>query len=44
MKIKSRSHIYDINLGTGKNRPRSRYEHKYGQCKKCLGMMIPISY
>ena len=34
MKMKNRSHRYDINS------PRSRYGHKYSKCKKCLSMML----
>ena len=37
MKMKNRSHIWDI------NRPRSRHGHKYSKYKKCLGMVMPIS-
>ena len=29
MKMETREHIYDINLGTRKNRPKSRHGHKY---------------
>ena len=36
MKIKNRSHRYDI------NRPRSRYGHKYSRYKKCVSMMMLI--
>ena len=41
MEMKNRSHIYDINLnlGTRKNRPRSRHGHKHSKYKKCLSMM-----
>ena len=34
MKMKNRSHRYDI------NRPRSRQEHKCSKYKKCLSMML----
>ena len=34
MKIKNRSHRYDI------NRPNSRYEHKYSNYKKCPSIMM----
>ena len=34
MKIKNRSHIYDI------NRPRSSRGHKYSKYKNCLTMMM----
>ena len=33
MKMKNRSHRYDI------NRPKSRHGHKYSKYKKCLNMM-----
>ena len=36
MKMKNRSHRYDI------NRPKSRHRHKYSKYKKCLSMMILI--
>ena len=36
MKIKNRSHRYDI------NRPSSRHVHKYSKHKKCVGMMIHL--
>ena len=36
MKMKNRSHRYDI------NRPRSRHEHKCSKCKKCLSMVMLI--
>ena len=35
MKIKNESHIYDINLGTKKNRHRSRHGFEYTKYKKC---------
>ena len=34
MKMKNRSHIYDI------NRPRSRHGRKYSKYKNCLVMMM----
>ena len=34
MKMKSRSHRYDI------NRPRSRCGNKYSKYKKCLSLMM----
>ena len=37
MKMKNRSHRYDI------NRPRSRHGHKYSNYKKCLSMMTLLS-
>ena len=36
MKIKNRSHRYDI------NNPRSRHGHKYSKNKKCFSMMMLI--
>ena len=36
MKMKNRSHRYDI------NRPRSRHGHKYSEYEKCLSMMMPL--
>ena len=36
MKMKNKSHRYDI------NRPTSRHGHKYSKYKKCLGMMMLI--
>ena len=36
MKMKNRSHRYDI------NRPRSRHGQKYGKYKKSLSMMVLI--
>ena len=36
MKMKNRSHGYDI------NRPRSRNQHKYSKYKKCLSMIMLI--
>ena len=36
MKMKSRSHRYDI------NRPSSRHANKYSKYKKCLSMMMRI--
>ena len=36
MKMKNRSHRYDI------NKPRSRHEDKYTEYKKCLSMMMLI--
>ena len=37
MKMKNRSHSYDI------NRSRSRHERKYSKYKTCLTMMICIN-
>ena len=34
MKMKNRSRIFDIHLGTRKNRPRSRHGHEYSKYKK----------
>ena len=42
IKMKNRSLIYDINLGTRKNRPRSRHGHEYSKYKKFLSMMMLI--
>ena len=42
MKMKNRSRIYDINLGTRKNRLRSRHWHEYSKYKKFLSMMMLI--
>ena len=36
MKMKNRSHRYDI------NRPRSRHGNKYRKYEKCLSMMMLI--
>ena len=40
MKIKNGSDIYEINIGTKKNRPWTRHGHNYGKYNKCLGMMM----
>ena len=40
MKMKSRSRIYDIKLGTRKNRPRTRHGNEYSKHKKFLSMMM----
>ena len=42
MKMKNRSRIYDITLGTRKNRLRFRHGHEYSKYKKFLGMMMLI--
>ena len=39
--MKNRSNIYYKNLGTRKNRPLPRHEHKYSKYKKCM-MIICI--
>ena len=44
MKMKSRPHIYYINLGTRKNRPLPRRGCKYSKYEKCLGMMMLICF
>ena len=36
MKMKKIPHRHDINS------PKSRHEHKYSKCKKCLSMMMLI--
>ena len=36
LKVKSKSHRYDI------NRPRRRNRHKYTKCKMCLRMMMVV--
>ena len=40
MKMKNRSHIYDRNLDTKKNRPRSRHGRNHSKYKMCLTMMM----
>ena len=42
MKMKTRLRIYDINLVTRKNRPRSRHGHEYSKYKKFLSMIMLI--